>query len=155
MPTHMSLHPHVAQSCMAQRTSESTSPSLQTSSRPSWVISSSIPGHHHQTLSVASCYLHILLLTLSSSQSIPYHPDLLYGLMNNLWTKSGRLSNLQSECWSDSCSCTRTLSMTDGRTNTSEVDHIRPQHVLQCLNGALFLPICLRMERNTELYLPA
>ena len=60
-----------------------------------------------------------------------------------------------SKYWSDSCYYMRTLSMQMVIPTTSEVNHTRPQHVFQCLNGALYLPICLRMEATTELYLRA
>ena len=38
---------------------------------------------------------------------------------------------------------------------TSEVNHTRSQHVLQCFNGALCLPICLRMKGSANFYLHA
>ena len=38
---------------------------------------------------------------------------------------------------------------------TLEVNHTRSQHVLQRLNGALCLPICLRMKGSTKLYMRA
>ena len=38
---------------------------------------------------------------------------------------------------------------------TREVNHTRPHHVLQCLNGALCLPISLRMKGSTKLHLCA
>ena len=38
---------------------------------------------------------------------------------------------------------------------TSEVNHTRSQHVLQCLNGALCLPICLRMKGSAKFHLCA
>ena len=38
---------------------------------------------------------------------------------------------------------------------TPDVNHACPKHILQCLNGALCLPICQRMKGSAKLYLRA
>ena len=38
---------------------------------------------------------------------------------------------------------------------TPEVNHTRLQHILQCMNGALNLPISMRMKSSTKLYVRA
>ena len=60
-----------------------------------------------------------------------------------------------SQCWSDSYYYRRTLSKLMVILLTSEVNHTRSKHLLQCLNGAICLPIFLRMKVSAKLYLRA